>query len=91
MNSSLFNLHFKNFQIAHEFSFLTVKNNLMTVPPNQTGSPYYKLGSHQKIKSEEIYVKNNDVMDFLHETLIKRVCRNLQEDRKIIGTRQNSG
>ena len=27
----------RTFQIAHEFSSLTVKDNLMMVPPNQTG------------------------------------------------------
>ena len=34
----LFNLGIlRTFQIAHEFSSLTVKDNLMMVPPNQTG------------------------------------------------------
>ena len=34
----LFNLGIlRTFQIAHEFSSLTVRDNLMMVPPNQTG------------------------------------------------------
>ena len=58
----------RTFQIAHEFSSLTVKDNLMMVPPNQTGESILQTWfSPKKIKSEEQHIakKANDVMDFL--------------------------
>jgi branched-chain amino acid transport system ATP-binding protein len=65
----LFNLGIlRTFQIAHEFSSLTVKDNLMMVPPNQTGESILQTWfSPKKIKLEEqsIARKANEVMDFL--------------------------
>ena len=65
----LFNLGvLRTFQIAHEFSSLTVKDNLMMVPPNQTGESILKTWfSPKKIRLEEqdIARKANEVMDFL--------------------------
>ena len=65
----LFNLGIlRTFQIAHEFSSLTVRDNLMMVPPNQTGESILQTWfSPKKIKSEEQHIakKANDVMDFL--------------------------
>ena len=65
----LFNLGIlRTFQIAHEFSSLTVKDNLMMVPPNQTGESILQTWfSPKKIKSEEQHIakKANEVMDFL--------------------------
>ncbi len=65
----LFNLGIlRTFQIAHEFSSLTVKDNLMMVPPNQTGESILRTWfSPKKIKSEEQHIakKANEVMDFL--------------------------
>ena len=65
----LFNLGIlRTFQIAHEFSSLTVKDNLMMVPPNQTGESILQTWFlPKKIKSEEQHIakKANDVMDFL--------------------------
>jgi len=58
----------RTFQIAHEFSSLTVKDNLMMVPPNQTGESILQSWlSPKKIKLEEqnIARKANEVMDFL--------------------------
>ena len=48
----LFNLGIlRTFQIAHEFSSLTVKDNLMMVPPNQTGESLLQTWfSPKKIK-----------------------------------------
>ena len=48
----LFNLGIlRTFQIAHEFSSLTVKDNLMMVPPNQTGESILQTWfSPKKIK-----------------------------------------
>ena len=65
----LFNLGvLRTFQIAHEFSSLTVKDNLMMVPPNQTGESILQTWfSPNKIKLEEqsIARKAFEVMDFL--------------------------
>ena len=65
----LFNLGIlRTFQIAHEFSSLTVRDNLMMVPPNQTGESILQTWfSPKKIKSEEQHIakKANEVMDFL--------------------------
>jgi|TARA_B110000008_G_scaffold270317_1_gene300447 branched-chain amino acid transport system ATP-binding protein len=65
----LFNLGIlRTFQIAHEFSSLTVKDNLMMVPPNQIGESILQTWfSSKKIKLEEEGISNkaNEVMDFL--------------------------
>ena len=65
----LFNLGIlRTFQIAHEFASLTVRDNLMMVPPNQTGESIMNTWFRQKkIKQEEqdILEKTNDVLDFL--------------------------
>ena len=65
----LFNLGIlRTFQIAHEFSSLTVKDNLMMVPPNQIGESILQTWfSPNKIKLEEqsIARKAYEVMDFL--------------------------
>ena len=65
----LFNLGIlRTFQIAHEFSSLTVRDNLMMVPPNQTGESVINTWFRQKkIKEEEenILERTNDVLDFL--------------------------
>ena len=65
----LFNLGvLRTFQIAHEFSSLTVRDNLMMVPPNQTGESVINTWFRQKkIKEEEenILERTNDVLDFL--------------------------
>ena len=65
----LFNLGvLRTFQIAHEFSSLTVKDNLMMVPPNQTGESILQTWfSPKKIKLEEqnIARKADEVMEFL--------------------------
>ena len=66
----LFNLGIlRTFQIAHEFSSLTVKDNLMMVPPNQTGESILQTWfSPKKIKLEEqnIARKADEVIEFLH-------------------------
>jgi len=65
----LFNLGIlRTFQIAHEFSSLTVKDNLMMVPPNQIGESILQTWfSSKKIKLEEEHISNKakEVMDFL--------------------------
>jgi branched-chain amino acid transport system ATP-binding protein len=58
----------RTFQIAHEFSTLTVRENLMMVPPNQSGEnlldAWFRPG---KVKAEEekVRAKANDVIEFL--------------------------
>ena len=65
----LFNLGIlRTFQIAHEFSSLTVRDNLMMVPPDQIGeSILHTWFSPKKIRMEEseISKKADEVMDFL--------------------------
>ena len=65
----LFNLGvLRTFQIAHEFSSLTVKDNLMMVPPNQTGESILKtwfLPKKIRLEEQDIARKANEVMDFL--------------------------
>ena len=65
----LFNLGIlRTFQIAHEFASLTVRDNLMMVPPNQIGESIINTWFRKnKIKQEEqkILEKTNDVLDFL--------------------------
>ena len=59
----------RTFQIAHEFTNLTVLENLMMVPGNQSGEKLMNvlLGS-KVIKSEEESIKNKalEVAEFLN-------------------------
>ncbi len=58
----------RTFQIAHEFSSLTVRDNLMMVPGNQSGEKLLDIWLHpSKIEKEEkaIFEKADSVMDFL--------------------------
>ena len=58
----------RTFQIAHEFSSLTVRENLMMVPENQSGEKLIDIWirpSKIKLEEEKITAKANDVMDFL--------------------------
>ena len=58
----------RTFQIAHEFSTLTVRENLMTVPAEQSGEKlidaWFRPG---KIRAEEARLREraDDVIDFL--------------------------
>jgi branched-chain amino acid transport system ATP-binding protein len=58
----------RTFQIAHEFSSLTVRENLMMVPANQSGEKLIDIWlrpSKIKLEEEQIVEKANNVMDFL--------------------------
>ena len=58
----------RTFQIAHEFSSLTVRENLMMVPGNQSGENLIDAWFRPKkvmAEEEEIRVKANEVIDFL--------------------------
>ena len=65
----LFNLGIlRTFQIAHEFSSLTVRDNLMMVPPNQAGESILNTWftpKKIKIEEKEILNKTREVLDFL--------------------------
>ena len=59
----------RTFQIAQEFSSLTVRENLMMVPANQSGESLLDTWFRPKrIFQEErnLYTKANEVLDFLH-------------------------
>lgn len=63
----------RTFQIAHEFSSMTVRENLMMVPPRQSGEKLWNaLFSRAQIADEEdrIRAKANEVLDFLTITHI---------------------
>lgn len=58
----------RTFQIAHEFASLTVRDNLMMVPPNQIGESILNTWiTPKKIRLEETNILNkaNEVLDFL--------------------------
>ena len=58
----------RTFQIAHEFSTLTVRENLMTVPPHQSGEHLVDAWFRpQKIRDEEatIRARADEVIEFL--------------------------
>lgn len=58
----------RTFQIAHEFSTLTVRENLMMVPPNQAGESLIDAWIRPaKVRAEEeaIRAKANEVIEFL--------------------------
>ena len=63
----------RTFQIAHEFSSLTVRENLMMVPANQSGEKLVDIWlrpSKIKLEEEKIFEKANNVMDFLQLTAL---------------------
>ncbi len=58
----------RTFQIAHEFSSMTVRENLMMVPASQSGETLWSAWFHRgRIREEEaaLVKKADDVLDFL--------------------------
>lgn len=58
----------RTFQLAHEFSTLTVRENLMMVPPNQAGESLINTWFRPHLVEaceEEVRAKANDVIAFL--------------------------
>jgi branched-chain amino acid transport system ATP-binding protein len=58
----------RTFQIAHEFSSLTVRENLMMVPDNQAGETLFNVwfrGGKIREEEAEIARKADEVIDFL--------------------------
>ena len=83
----LFNMGIlRTFQIAHEFTSLTVLENLMMVPGNQRGEKLiYALFADQAVKNqeEEIRAKAIAVIDFLNLThLTQEIAGNLSGGQK---------
>ena len=76
----------RTFQIAHEFTNLTVLENLMMVPGNQTGEKLMNvLMSSKIIKSEEDEIENKalDVAEFLNlKHLSNELAGNLSGGQK---------
>ena len=76
----------RTFQIAHEFSSLTVRENLMMVPPDQAGERLIGAWFNRDAvsKQEEVIRENAaEVMDFLNLThLANEQARNLSGGQK---------
>ena len=76
----------RTFQIAHEFTSLTVLENLMMVPGNQLGEKLlYTFLDHSKVKKqeEEIRSKAVEVINFLNLThLTQELAGNLSGGQK---------
>ena len=76
----------RTFQIAHEFSSLTVRENLMMVPADQSGERLLDTWLHPKriLEEENILSKKaNEVLDFLQlKTLANELAGNLSGGQK---------
>ena len=58
----------RTFQIAHEFHSMTVRENLMMVPPRQSGETLWSAWFHRKsvaLEEEEIRRRADEVLEFL--------------------------
>jgi len=76
----------RTFQIAHEFSTLTVRENLMMVPPQQSGERLLDVWFRpDKIRAEEaaIAARADDVIEFLQiEAVAHELAGNLSGGQK---------
>jgi branched-chain amino acid transport system ATP-binding protein len=76
----------RTFQLAHEFKSLTVRENLMVVPPDQVGESLIKVWFSQKLvkKNErEISKKADEVIEFLEiSSLADELAGNLSGGQK---------
>jgi branched-chain amino acid transport system ATP-binding protein len=73
----------RTFQIAHEFSTLTVRENLMMVPPAQPGEVLWDAwfrGGSVRARERQVRAKADEVIEFLevghvaHELAARRSC-----------------
>jgi branched-chain amino acid transport system ATP-binding protein len=58
----------RTFQLAHEFKTLTVRDNLMMVPPNQAGESLFNTWFQPRLvqtNEEEVRAKADEVIQFL--------------------------
>jgi len=76
----------RTFQIAHEFSTLTVRENLMMVPPRQSGERLVDAWLHpKKIRAEEAVIRAlaDEVIEFLQiEAVADELAGNLSGGQK---------
>ena len=76
----------RTFQIAHEFSTLTVRENLMMVPPQQSGERLLDVWLRpDKVRAEEtaIAARADDVIEFLQiEAVAHELAGNLSGGQK---------
>ena len=76
----------RTFQIAHEFSTLTVRENLMMVPAAQSGETLWNAWFHgKKVKAEEVKLreKADEVIEFLEITHVAdELAGNLSDGQK---------
>ena len=76
----------RTFQLAHEFASLTVRENLMMVPPEQSGESLIKVWlSPSKVRAEEELIRQraNDVIEFLEiDHLANEYAGNLSGGQK---------
>lgn len=76
----------RTFQLAHEFSTLTVRDNLMMVPPNQAGESLLNTWFKPKLvktHEEEVRQKANEVIRFLEiEQVADEFAGNLSGGQK---------
>lgn len=76
----------RTFQLAHEFATLTVRDNLMMVPPNQAGESLLSTWFNPSLvraKEEEIHAKAEEVIHFLEiEQVANEFAGNLSGGQK---------
>ena len=76
----------RTFQIAHEFSRLTVTEDLMMVPGHQLGENIWKTWTQRKLMREEerrIREKANEVIEFLNlQPVARELAGNLSGGQK---------
>ena len=76
----------RTFQLAHEFSTLTVRENLMMVPPNQAGERLFDAWFRpQKVRDEEVTIckRADEVIEFLQiEAVANEPAGNLSGGQK---------
>ena len=76
----------RTFQIAHEFSTLTVRENLMMVPPQQSGEQLMNAWFRpKKIRAEEMTIsaRADEVIEFLQiEAVANELAGNLSGGQK---------
>jgi branched-chain amino acid transport system ATP-binding protein len=76
----------RTFQLAHEFKTLTVRDNLMMVPPNQAGESLFKTWFQPSLvqtNEEQVRAKANEVIQFLEiEHVANEFAGNLSGGQK---------
>ena len=76
----------RTFQLAHEFATLTVRDNLMMVPPNQAGESLLSTWFNPDLvraKEEEVRAKAEEVIHFLEiEQVANEFAGNLSGGQK---------